>query len=169
VPDQLGVDPFLGTLLSYWEKKRGSRAMPRRRDIDPLELPPALWPHLELVERDAGGRLRWRLIGTAVVDAMGLDATGRLLADVLAGEYLRFAERCHETVRTSRRPAYCRCRLRHGASGDIALHRLAVPLSEDDAVVSMILSALRLGSGGLGRGLPPLAARDIADGIIDTL
>ena len=40
----------LSALFRYWEKKRGGRAMPARRDIDPIEMGPKLLPHLMLCE-----------------------------------------------------------------------------------------------------------------------
>jgi hypothetical protein len=32
------ADPVLRAVFDYWARQRASRAMPRRRDIEPLEL-----------------------------------------------------------------------------------------------------------------------------------
>src|ERR1700722_17503408 len=119
VPPELQADPLLAALLDYWERQRGACAMPRRQDIDALDLPRPLLPFIELVERDAEDRLRWRLVGTAIVDAMGKDMTGRYLDVALAGSHRRFIERIHRTAMSARRPVYGVCRL--GAAGGSAL------------------------------------------------
>jgi hypothetical protein len=167
VPAAISEDPYLSALLRYWEKKRGTRAMPRRRDIDPLDMPPALLPHLELVEL-AQGRLRYRLVGTAIVDAMGRDPTGRFLDQVLAGAHGRFIERVHRAAVSALRPVFGLCWLRRSVGGDLVLRRVVAPLSEDGSVVHMTLAATSFGSGRRGI-VPPLAAEDIEDGTIEVL
>jgi hypothetical protein len=167
VPAALSDDPNLAALLRYWEMKRGARPMPRRRDIDPLDMPPALLPHLELVEL-AQGRLRYRLIGTAIVDAMGRDATGRFLDQVFAGEHGRFVERVHRAAMSARRPVFSLCWLRREFGGDLPLLRVVAPLSEDGNVVHMTLAATSFGGGRRG-ATPPLAAEEIDDGTIEVL
>jgi len=167
VPAALSEDPYLSALLRYWELKRGLRAMPRRRDIDPLDMPPPLLPHLELVEL-VQGRLRFRLIGTAIVDAMGRDATGRFLDQVLAGAQGDFVERAHRAAASALRPVFALCWLRRSVGGDLPLRRVVAPLSEDGRVVHMTLAATSFGGGRRGL-VPPLAAADIEDGTIEVL
>ena len=76
--DNYRDDPILGPALAYWIDKRGSRLLPSRRDIDPVEIPPKILPHLQIIDVvDGGARFRYRLIGTATVDAYGEDFTGR--------------------------------------------------------------------------------------------
>src|SRR5690348_15047812 len=51
---------------SYWERIRGSRAMPRRCDIDPLDIP-RLLPFVRLVDVLENPRaFRFRLVGTEI-------------------------------------------------------------------------------------------------------
>jgi hypothetical protein len=160
-------EPHLVALLDYWEAKRGARAMPRRRDVDPLDMPPGLLPHLELIEL-SDGRLRYRLVGTAIVDAMGRDATGRYLDQVLDGEHLHFIARFLHTVVQSGRPVFGRCRLRCDNGGDVKLRRMAVPLATDSGAVRMMLTATSLGAGQRSLS-PPLAASSIAEPSIEVL
>lgn len=81
----LGDAPKFRDLFAYWERKRGLRAMPRRADIDPLELKPHLGS-LVLVEVLSGPeRFRFRLVGTKVVEAYGRDSTGKTVEQVFAG------------------------------------------------------------------------------------
>jgi hypothetical protein len=161
-------DPLLGALVAYWESKRGNRPMPRRRDIDPLEMPVRLLPFVQLIEVGEGGRLRFRLIGTAIVDAMGRDATGRYVDAVLKGDHLHFVERYCATAFRAKRPVYGRCSVRSVAGGALATYRVAAPLGEVGCEPSMILSATRFGAGGRG-AIPPLSSPDIIDSAIDVL
>lgn len=84
-------------LYDYWTAKRGSRRAPTRADIDPLDIPELL-PYLTLIDvlRDPL-RFRYRLVGTAVVEALERDATGRFadkrLLGTGAGEIIRTFER----------------------------------------------------------------------------
>jgi hypothetical protein len=167
VPADLRDDPLLAALVDYWERKRGERAMPRRRDIDPLDMPRPLLPHLELVEFGDGGRPRYRLVGTAIVDAMGRDMTGRFLDTVLVGEHAAFVDRLHRAAQTACRPVYGLCWLRIGEGRGLSIRRLVTPLSEDGATVTMTLGATRLGNGEVGRGT--LLAATITGGTIEVL
>ena len=68
--------PRLQRALNYWESKRGRRRMPARRDLDPLEIPELL-PFVILTDVTHDPLdLRYRLIGTAVVDRCARDYTG---------------------------------------------------------------------------------------------
>ena len=62
--------------LEYWQRKRGARRMPARRDIDPLEIADLL-PNIVLVdvERDPLD-FRYRLIGTSITAHLARDYTG---------------------------------------------------------------------------------------------
>jgi hypothetical protein len=101
-------DPTLGAAYSYWCAKRGARAMPRRRDIDPSEISPRLLPFLQITELlDGGSRIRYRLVGTAIVAAYGADLTGRHLDEVVSGERLRFVEDNYRRIYREKRPSWC--------------------------------------------------------------
>jgi hypothetical protein len=70
-------------LLNHWNRLRGDRPFPLRREIEPADLIPVL-PHLMLVgiEYDPF-RVRYRLVGTEMVRYAKFDFTGRY-ADSLA-------------------------------------------------------------------------------------
>ncbi len=68
--------------LSYWESKRGSRLMPARRDLDPIDIPDLLaFVVLTDVTHDPLD-FRYRLVGTGVVARSADDYTGMRLADL---------------------------------------------------------------------------------------
>ena len=69
-------------LYDYWaSKRRGPDDLPSRDDIRPEEIKPLL-PYLWIMDFDRPTRtFRYRLIGTAVVEGVGEDYTGRTLAE----------------------------------------------------------------------------------------
>lgn len=77
-PDWLPSMPAdVQALYHYWDKKRGARLLPARRDLDPAELVPFL-PSIVLVDVVMDDRLYvYRLVGTREVHMRGSDPTGK--------------------------------------------------------------------------------------------
>ena len=74
----------LRQVRDYWLTARGPRRQPAHGDIDPLQIPRPLLPHLVLTDVIHDPlRLRYRLIGTFVTALAGRDATGRWLDESL--------------------------------------------------------------------------------------
>jgi hypothetical protein len=74
------VSPRVRLIHAYWESKRAGRWAPRRADIDPGEMK-SLLPYVLIGEvLRSPFDVRYRLAGTAVVDAYGHDFTGRKLS-----------------------------------------------------------------------------------------
>lgn len=84
VADRLSVAQT--SLYAHWTAQRGARAMPDRRDIDPLDLPRPALPYLFLTDvvRSPDGNLRFRirLAGTAMVELAGREPTGFFVDEV---------------------------------------------------------------------------------------
>ena len=73
-------------LHAYWEQVRGPRLMPVRADIDPAAIKPLL-PYIVIAEVFHDPlRVRYRLVGTAVVEHSRFDYTGKWLHEVDFGE-----------------------------------------------------------------------------------
>lgn len=81
VADTLPPGPHR-TLHEMWHARCAPGRLPGRADFDPRDMP-SLLPHLTIfdVERDPL-RFRVRLVGTAIVEATGLDSTGRYLDEL---------------------------------------------------------------------------------------
>src|ERR1051325_4007380 len=82
------TDARLMAAFEYWMRQSIAGRLPRRRDIDPVDIPKLL-PILMLVEVLPPGRYRYRLIGTENADAFGMNATGRYLDEYCLGRSTR--------------------------------------------------------------------------------
>jgi len=129
-PASIADDRVLSALWRYWERKRGSQPMPRRRDIDPVDIP-SLLPHLMLVERTAEGRFRYRLAGTAVVQAYGRELTGHFIDEVIPEPRRAIAQRHYTTVFTAARPIFVRNRYTAPNATDFVVSRVMLPLATE--------------------------------------
>ncbi|HUN47384.1 MAG TPA: PAS domain-containing protein [Stellaceae bacterium] len=134
------ADPILAETLAYWRRQRGERAMPSRRDIDPIEIPKLL-PHLQLVEV-IGARFRYRLIGTALAQAFGRDYTGAYPEEVSSAARAEAVCRIYRLVQEKRRPVFLRSSYVGAKNVDLIVNRLYLPLADDDRAVNMILGSL---------------------------
>ncbi|MFM9842475.1 MAG: PAS domain-containing protein [Dongiaceae bacterium] len=74
--------PRIDRLKAYWEERRGNRLVPLRRDIDPNDLKDLL-PYIIIgeLQRDPF-RVRYRLGGAAVNEALGYNIAGRFLDEM---------------------------------------------------------------------------------------
>jgi len=141
------ADPHLLALLRYWLAKRRTLPLPARRDIDPLEIGPDLLPGLvmtDLLER--GTRVRFRLVGTAVVKRMGSDPTGRYLERELRGGWFdAFGSLCR-LVYAERAPVYAECEMHWGSGRTMRLASLLLPLTQDGPDPAIALAGLAFAS-----------------------
>src|SRR5260370_14140032 len=134
------TDRRLRQVKDSWRCKAAGRAMPRRADIDPTEIPNLL-PDVMLVDVLPQGRYRYRLIGTENALAQGMNATGRYLDEVLPGrEYKAHVIALYDECVGSRRALYSECLFM--APGRRAPERptkvLFMPLAAGGATVHMV-------------------------------
>ncbi|WP_339831163.1 PAS domain-containing protein [uncultured Parvibaculum sp.] len=89
--DLEALAPPLPMLIAYWERKRGTRIMPAPSDIDPVEMP-RLLPYIAIADITCEPLdMRYRLMGTRLVEMGGVDRTGTSIREAHSGE--RLAER----------------------------------------------------------------------------
>jgi hypothetical protein len=74
-------DQKLRDLHAIWLAKSGSGRLPGRDDFDPTELPPHLLPWITIFDVE-GSRLHIRIVGTGIVEALGMDTTGHYLDEL---------------------------------------------------------------------------------------
>jgi hypothetical protein len=135
------AEPRLQKLYAYWNAVRGTRRLPARRDIDPLEFGYVLG-HVILIDvlRDPL-RFRVRLHGSEIAMRSSLDLTGRLLDDLPGKDFRSYViERCRGLVERAEP-----LRVEQDRPLDGRLHRyeaLWLPLSDDGVTVSMLMCGL---------------------------
>lgn len=140
MPYDFRSDPILAQAFDYWRSKCGARSMPRRRDIDPAEIPQLL-PNMQITER-IGTRIRYRLAGTAIVEAYGGELRGKFFDEVLSGERLRFVEANYRLMCSEKRPILVSGSYFSKRDVPLVCNRLVMPLSEDGANVNQSLTAM---------------------------
>jgi hypothetical protein len=127
------------TMVEYWRSKAGSRRMPQRADIDPVEIKPFL-PRITLVDVVPDPRrFVYRLVGTEEVASRGSDPTGRSVADAYFASAPEESLMYYEHVARHAEPCCFRGDYR---APDGALEKqdvIFLPLSEDGETVSMIM------------------------------
>jgi hypothetical protein len=142
------------TLFDYWLAKRGSRRMPARADLDPVDIVKLL-PNLMLIDViGAPPRFRYRLVGTRVVQASGNeDRTGHFFEEYeFYHRYPHILAQYRQVVATGS-PLFAPEPFRnreHGTSYEV--ERLLLPLGPGDEKVDMILVHFRFTSGPYSAG-----------------
>jgi len=134
------TDPRLEQAYEYWRRKAAGRRLPRRRDIDPVEIPKLL-PDVMLVDVEPDGRYRYRLIGTENTQAQGVKATGRYLDEVLPGpEYRNHVLSLYDEAVQKKQALYSECLFLSPERLAPERHTkvLFMPLSEDGETVNMV-------------------------------
>lgn len=149
-PDQeRGHEPLLpglpeasvhAELYRLWLGKRRGERLPGRRDFDPVEMPQLL-PYLTLFDVEHEPlRFRIRLVGTAIVGAMGRDTTGL---------YLDALDRIEDVARRARELVLARRPFYHSGLPLTWTHRdyrtysvLGLPLANDGETVDMLLYSM---------------------------
>lgn len=131
--------PSITELHEYWLSRRAGRAMPSRADINPADIPHLL-PAIALVDVEPEPfRVRYRVVGTRLVQDMGHDFTGYYLdelrfdnPDELLALYQRSAQEKVPSFRTGtwRRPG----------SVVWGFETAILPLSEDGERVTQCLA-----------------------------
>lgn len=108
-PDLDFQHPLLREAYDLWERLKGARDLPSRRDLDPIQIPRAMLPHIQLLDIEPGPpeRFCWRLIGTHVTTALGRDSTGRYWDDLYDEPTLRSFMTGVEWIQANRQPLRC--------------------------------------------------------------
>ncbi|WP_246068849.1 PAS domain-containing protein [Ferrovibrio terrae] len=122
-------EPILDAVAVYWSRKRLGRRMADRGEIDPLDLPPAIWPNLLITEPAGASIWRYRLVGSAHVERYGTDFTGKTLHDIMQGSYRDYMTHIYDAAFHDGVPVYSESVFRWDAEGFAMTRRLMLPLS----------------------------------------
>lgn len=137
--------PDLQRLLAYWHERRGARDFPARGDIDPVDLGFML-DRIALVEvhDQADRRFRLRVVGTWWSRKYDFEPTGSWLEDWPSTPQKNLTLASYEKLLMLRQPVILR-RNEWLDNAMLQYEAALLPLSDDDARISMILV-------GIGRG-----------------
>ena len=131
-------------LHRYWQSKCRDGSLPTRAAIDPVEIP-RLLPYLVIADIEASPlRVRYRLVGTQVVEDNGSDFTNRYLEDCsFAVEPL--LHECYRRLVETQAPVFAYYEWNkvewEGAKGAIGANETGFfPLSGDGATVDLAIS-----------------------------
>ena len=145
-PDTAPTHPDLVRLLLYWQGRRGTRAFPRRADIDPLDLAFML-PRIALTEvheaavPESPRRYRLRVVGSWWATLAGFELTGMWLDDLPLANVRKLTVDTYDSVIAARRPL-CATRNAWVDEKKLGYEILLLPLSEDDTRISMLVTGI---------------------------
>ncbi len=148
----LGVPehPDVTTLSNYWDMKRGTRAMLDRADIVPSEII-RLLPFLFICEViNQGEDFRFRLCGTAIVDLVGVELTGKQILNLgtqsqIVTNIAAAKRRWHEIVAVAFKtlqPTFVTSTFVNTVHRQIVWHSFTAPLTTGGAEVTQVLGGL---------------------------
>ncbi len=151
------LDQPLDGLYRHWLGKKGGRPMPRRADIDPVEIPGEVWPYtmlLDVLWSDGAPRFRYRRVGDVFWRTGGREPTGKFIDEVLperAG-YRRYVVDIYEETARHCRPLFTENSFDlEGQHAPMLTRRITLPLSSDGETVNMVLSGHVFEHGRLPR------------------
>lgn len=125
-------------LWAYWLKIKGDLLMPRRRDLDPLDIPhllSSIWM-ADVISGDEP-RFKVRLFGTDLVKAFQIEGTSMELEGAsFTGDMII---RLTNLVKI-RQPYYCQCDFPLESDDFKYYTTLSLPMSSDNENVDIILS-----------------------------
>jgi hypothetical protein len=131
----------LAALERHWRAMHPPAGLPGRQHFDPIDVPSLLpWILLVDVAREPL-RFRYRVIGTAHVDTLGYNPTGRWFDEAHPDFHQTTVCREFTEVATRGEPTYYRGPLTFVATkGFLEIERLVLPLARNGRIVDMLLA-----------------------------
>jgi hypothetical protein len=128
-------------LHAHWDRVRAGRPMPARTDIDPAAIKPLL-PFLVIADVFHDPlRVRYRLVGTVVVEHSRVDFTGKWLHEIDFGEPQDWLG-LYEVLVREKRPLFDRSEIpfEDGLRPPLPYAFYMLPLSADGTTVTGMIS-----------------------------
>jgi hypothetical protein len=135
-------DPRFRAFFAYWQSLAPAGRLPGRQHIDPLTIPRELLPNValyDIVPTETDFRVRVRLLGTAVVELLGVDHTGLFVDETMPADAYR---PLHESFRlvVQGQPQYWQRTLPYPNRNFTGIKRLALPLATNGHDVDMMIN-----------------------------
>ena len=132
---------LIAELERHWDSLRGDRPMPRRDEIDPVDL--SRWlPYISIMELHYDPfRVRYRVVGTEVARISGEDFSNRWLDETgWPPQSIELNRLLYVKVADSCAPLYGLSTIPFGGREDCVFEWMLLPLSHDGRIVSHCLS-----------------------------
>ncbi|MEM8623891.1 MAG: PAS domain-containing protein [Pseudomonadota bacterium] len=127
-------------LVRYWHALRGSRVCPMRAEVDPRRIAGGI-ANLFILEDLGRGNVRFRLAGSALVDAFWMELRGLPVQAIMAAEGRQSLREL--VAETLAEPGIGMARLMRSGGRDAGMWELALlPLRSDRGQVDRVLGAL---------------------------
>ena len=129
----------LRALYNYWNGLRAGRTTPLRSDIDPREMACDA-RNLFILENLGRGNIRFRLAGTAIVDAFGMELRGMNARAIMStGSRESFTALINEALED---PGVGYARLRDAADENAQWEINLLPLRSDFGMIDRVIGCL---------------------------
>ncbi len=133
------IHPEIRALNDYWEMLRAGRPVPYRAEVDPRDMR-CNARHLFILEDLGAGNIRFRLAGTALVEAFGMELRGMSARTLMEGRAREsFAALIEETLAE---PGVGYARLTSTLPGSESWEILLLPLRSDFGAIDRVLGGL---------------------------
>jgi hypothetical protein len=127
-------------LYDYWMRRRGSREMPLRREIEPGDIAPIL-PDLFIVEHSRSADPRFRLAGTRLCAHFGRELRGGGFDGLFAPDLRNRIARITENVMAHRAPAVMMVTAYDGNGESTEAEIILLPLASSGRIADRIIGA----------------------------
>ena len=164
------IHPQTRALHRYFEELRGNRAAPLRAEVDPRDMP-CRASHLFILENLGRGQLRFRLAGSALADAFGMELRGLNVRMMMEGRGREsFAALIEECLAE---PGIGYARLARSDRPEELWETLLLPMRSDGGAIDRVLGSLvalaetppaRRGRAGLSFAIAEMTIRPIREG-----
>jgi hypothetical protein len=142
LPDS--ADAGIRWMLDYWTDKRGSRQLPRRSDIDPVDFFKML-PLVYIVEGTGLEGLFVKLAGTAYRNLYGFEITGRRIVELIPSNSGMQALNDYRTCLDEERPVYREGEMTwRQRNAPVLYQRLLLPLADDSDRMRFMLGTANI-------------------------
>lgn len=135
------LDPELADFLAIWDERRAGRDIPCRADFLPEDFRSHLG-YINVVEPGPGDSYRYRLVGTAIAQAVGRDVTGLTLEQIYSGRAAGSGRRILDLASGQRRPVYCDGTLEASGKDWLGFRMLVVPMDGPDGRVVRLFARM---------------------------
>lgn len=132
------TDARIRRAVAYWQRKAAGRAIPDRRDMDPVEFPDLL-PYIVLWDVLPGGGYRCRLAGTRICELHGREMRGMTTAELHGAANASIEREYDWTVRT-RLPHFVERTMFWQEKSYRRYRRVLLPFSDGSEDVAIIMN-----------------------------